>query len=140
MKNNKNNSALIFVNADAKGEILVCDEGLSFWGGIDPNTAKIIDVHHPNYGEVVAGKIVLMPSSRGSCSGSGVLLELALKGIAPAALIFLEAEDILTLGAIISERLFNLPVTTLRLKTSVYQDLSQAKEAEIKNSVLYFCK
>ena len=68
--------------------VLACDEGLSFWGGVDPDTGAIIDAHHPQRGAVVSGRIVLMPTSRGSCSGSGVLLALALGGKAPAALVF----------------------------------------------------
>ncbi|MDG2474853.1 MAG: aconitase X [Paracoccaceae bacterium] len=140
MTDNENTAATLFVNADAKGQILVCEEGLSFWGGVDPDTAKIIDVHHPNYGELVTGKIVMMSSSRGSCSGSGVLLQLARKGLAPAALIFWKPESILTLGAIISDRLFSCPVPTIRLSRTLYKALSLAKEAEIKDLTLVYSK
>ena len=140
MRDNENTAATLFINADAKGQILVCEEGLSFWGGVDPDTAKIIDVHHPNYGELVAGKIVMMSSSRGSCSGSGVLLQLARKGLAPAALIFWKPESILTLGAIISDRLFSCPVPTIRLPRTLYKALSLAKEAEIKDLTLVYSK
>ena len=138
MIDNENTAATIFVNADAKGEILVCKEGLSFWGGVDPETAKIIDVHHPNFGEFVSGKIVMMSSSRGSCSGSGVLLQLALKGLAPAAIIFFNSESILTLGAIISDKLFNCPIPIIRLQRELYEALSTAKEAEIKDLALVY--
>ena len=86
----------IFVTRDAKGEVLACKEGLSFWGGVDPDTGVIIDAHHPDFGATLAGRIVLMPTSRGSCSGSGVLLQLARSGSAPAALVFREDEEILT--------------------------------------------
>ena len=41
MTDNENTAATIFVNADAKGEILVCKEGLSFWGGVDPELSLI---------------------------------------------------------------------------------------------------
>ena len=130
--------ATMLVNNNTKGQLVICDEGLSFWGGVSPSTGKIIDTHHPNFGEEIAGKFVLMPSSRGSCSGSGVLLQLARNGIAPSALIFSESENILTLGAVISDRLFNCPVAIIRLAPALYHKLAQAKEAEIKNSVLYY--
>ena len=138
MRDNENTAATLFINADAKGQILVCEEGLSFWGGVDPDTARIIDVHHPNYGEFVCGKILMMSSSRGSCSGSGVLLQLALKGLAPAALIFWEPESILTLGAIISDRLFDCPIPIIKLERGLYKDLSFEKEDEIKNLTLIY--
>ena len=126
-----NNEAIIFVQNNVEGDIVVCNEGVSFWGGVDPDTGVIIDIHHPNCGEQLSGKIVLMPTSRGSCSGSGVLLQLAQNGNAPAALIFRENEDILILGAMIAERLFNKKIAILRLTTNIYNILTQQKSAKI---------
>lgn len=128
----------IFVTSDAKGEVLVCKEGLSFWGGVDPDTGVIIDAHHPDFGATLAGRIVLMPTSRGSCSGSGVLLQLARNGSAPAALVFREDEEILTLGAMIAGKLFEHPVAVLRLEPAVYDKLSMADVAEITHNALTF--
>lgn len=128
----------LFVSNATKGEVLTCQEGLSFWGGVDPDTGAIIDVHHSGHGQSIAGRIVLMPTSRGSCSGSGVLLQLARNGSAPAALVFRDTEDILTLGAMIAGRLFGCPVAVLRLAPAVYDALSMAGEAEISHDMLTF--
>ena len=132
--------ATLFVQNDTRGDVLTCREGLSFWGGVDPDTGRIIDTHHPDHGARLAGRIVLMPTSRGSCSGSGVLLQLARNGKAPAALVFREAEDILTLGAIISARLFDRPIAVLRLPAETYEALSRAAEVEIKGNTLLFAE
>lgn len=126
------------VEGDAAGKVLACAQGLSFWGGVDPDTGKIIDAHHPNCGVSLAGKIVLMPTSRGSCSGSGVMLQLARNGHAPAALVFREAEDILTLGAMIAARLFDRPVVIARLAPTLYDALGAAEAAKIQGGVLTF--
>ena len=138
MENISHNDAIIYVQNDVDSDIVVCDEGLSFWGGVDPDTGVIIDIHHPNCGEKLSGKIVLMPTSRGSCSGSGVLLQLAQNGNAPAALIFRETEDILTLGAMIAERLFDKNIAVLRLVPKIYNLLSEEKSAKIDNLKLHF--
>jgi hypothetical protein len=116
----------IIVPADAAGPVLRCDEGLSFWGGVDPDTGTIIDAHHPQHGRSLAGHVVLMPTSRGSCTGSGVLLGLALAGRAPAALVFREPEDILTLGAVIADRMFGRGVAIVRLDPDAYDALAAA--------------
>lgn len=126
----------LIVQADAAGEILHCDDGLSFWGGVDPATGTVIDVHHPWHGRSLAGKIVAMPTSRGSCSGSGVLLELALNGHAPAALVFSGPEEILTLGAVIAARLFGKPVAVLRLAPGDFAALAAAPEATLRGGTL----
>ena len=67
----------LIVAAEVQGPILLCDEGLSVWGGVDPQSGRIIDAHHPQRGQSLAGHVVMMPTSRGSCTGSGVLLGLA---------------------------------------------------------------
>ena len=127
----RSGSAQAIVPARAAGPVLVLSEGLSFWGGVDPATGTIIDAHHPLCGQSLAGRVVMMPTSRGSCTGSGVLLELALNGHAPAALIFREAEDILTLGALIAGRMFDRPLAVLRLPPADYAALAAQSEARI---------
>ena len=129
-------AAVLVVPADAEGEIAVCSEGLSFWGGVDPDTGVVIDAHHGLHGQSLAGRIVLMPTSRGSCSGSGVLLQLALNGHAPAALVFREGEEILTLGAAIASRMFGRPVGVARLPAPDYVALSACKAARLRGGRL----
>lgn len=126
----------LIVPAAAEGPVLVCSEGLSFWGGVDAHTGVIIDAHHPQHGQSLAGKIVLMPTSRGSCSGSGVLLELAMNGHAPAALVFREDEDILTLGALIATQMFERPVAVVRLPVVDYDLLATKPFAVLKGMLL----
>ena len=128
--------AQIIVPAAAEGAVLASPEGLSFWGGVDPATGMVIDAHHPLCGQSLAGKVVLMPTSRGSCTGSGVLLELALKGHAPAALVFREAEDILTLGALIAGKMFDKPLPVLRLGAEDYDRLAKTRRAQISPDML----
>ena len=138
MPSNKVLNSTLLVGNNARGPILHCQEGLSFWGGVDPDTGTIIDVHHSKHGASLSGKVVLMPTSRGSCSGSGVLLQLARNGNAPAALVFREKENILTLGAIISTQLFNSPLSVVRLEPTIYSALANADEAKILDNKLIF--
>ena len=132
----KETFGLLLAGADASGQVLAFTEGLSFWGGVDPKTGQVIDVHHAHHGTNVAGKIVLMPTSRGSCSGSGVLLQLALSRIAPAALIFCEDEEVLTLGAVVAELLFDAPVTVVRLPREFFQKVSGEGLVSIQGGTL----
>lgn len=115
----------------ADGPILATSEPLSFWGGVDPATGRIIDVHHPLHGQSIAGKVLMMPSTRGSCTGSGVLLDLALNGVAPAALIFSQPEDVATLGALIAGKMFEKPLPVLRLTPDDWERFSNEEKASI---------
>ena len=128
--------ARLVVPAQVHGDIIVCADGLSFWGGVDPDTGRVIDAHHDLCGQSLSGKIVLMPTSRGSCSGSGVLLELALNGRAPAAFVFREGEEILTLGAEIAARMFDRTVGVVHLPAAEYAALSTRRSVRIRGSRL----
>jgi len=116
----------LIVEGSAVGNTLVCPEGLSFWGGVDPQSGVIIDAHHPNHGDCISGKCLLMPTSRGSCSGSGVLLQLALNKSGPAAIIFNEPEQVLTLGAVVCDRIFGIKIPIIYLTKEDYLDVASA--------------
>ncbi|VVP20692.1 aconitase X [Pseudomonas fluorescens] len=96
----------------AQGALLFADVGLSFWGGVDASSGEVIDRHHPLSGEYLAGCVLAIPSGRGSCTGSSVLMELISNGHAPAALVLAEPDEILTLGVLVAQTIFarSLPV------------------------------
>jgi predicted aconitase with swiveling domain len=98
------------VAGEAAGEVLVLEEPLSFWGGIDPASGDIIDVHHPQRGSNIAGKVLVMPGGRGSSSSSSVLAEAIRAGTAPAAIVLREPDPIVALGAIVARELYGVTV------------------------------
>jgi uncharacterized protein len=89
--------ATTLVAGEAEGRALVLDEPLSFWGGVDPAT-----------GDIVAGRVLVMPSGRGSSSSSSVLAEAIRAGTAPAAIVLAEPDPILALGAIVARELYDV--------------------------------
>ncbi|WP_395515414.1 cis-3-hydroxy-L-proline dehydratase [Pseudorhizobium flavum] len=121
---------------EAEGPVLSTTEPLSFWGGVSPQDGRVIDVHHPLHGACLPGTILLMPSSRGSCSGSGVLLDLILSGGAPAALVFSGPEDVLTLGALVAAMMFDKQVPVIRLSEEDFRFLSGCDRAAMTRNVL----
>lgn len=93
-----------------EGTALVLDEALSLWGGIDPATGRIIDAHHPQRGANVSGRIVVMPSGRGSSSSASVLAEAVRAGTAPMAIVLGEPDLILAIGSAVAEDLYGVTV------------------------------
>jgi predicted aconitase with swiveling domain len=124
------------VTGSAEGELLHAEVGLSFWGGVDPQTGVIIDQHHPLRNQSLAGRVLAIPSGRGSCSGSGVLLELILNGHAPAAIIICEREEILTLGALVAEVVFEQSIPVLRVEREVFARVGEYRYARVAGSSL----
>ena len=103
----------------AKGPALVSSEPLSFWGGYDQKSGEIIDRHHPLSGENAAGKILVLPHSRGSSTTTAVLLEALRAGTAPAALLSTGKDTFFALAAVVSNEMYgiNLPVLALDAAT-----------------------
>jgi predicted aconitase with swiveling domain len=99
----------------ADGLALRLDEPLSFWGGVDPATGRIIDARHPQRGTSVAGRVLVMPSVRGSSSSSSVLAETVRAGCAPAAILLGEPDLILAVGAAVAEELYGIRVPIVQL-------------------------
>ena len=92
------------------GDELRLDESLSFWGGLDPTTGEIIDLHHPQRGESIAGRRLVLPGTRGSTSSPGVLVEAIRLGNGPAAIV-LPAPDLTVMSAVaIARRLYGAAV------------------------------
>lgn len=89
----------------ATGKALVLTAPISFWGGVDPRTARIADVRHPQHGRSIAGRVLFLPGTIGSSSASAVLLELVHAGIAPAALVLHEPDAILLLGLVVAREM-----------------------------------
>jgi uncharacterized protein len=98
------------VPGEAHGPALVLTEPLSFWGGLDPATGVIVDVHHPQRGAVVTGMVLVMPGGRGSSSSSSVLAEAIRAGTAPAAIVLAEPDPIIALGAIVARELYGVSI------------------------------
>lgn len=120
------------VSGIAQGQLLYADVGLSFWGGVEPFTGEVIDRHHPLSGQFISGRVLAIPSGRGSCTGSSVLLELILNGHAPAALVFERVEDILTLGVLVAEHLFGQSIPVISLGEAGFAALRDVAFARVE--------
>ena len=118
----------------AQGELLYADVGLSFWGGVEPFSGEVIDRHHPLSGQIITGRVLAIPSGRGSCTGSSVLLELILNGHAPAALVFEQVEDILTLGVLVAEQMFGHSIPVISLGEADFAALRPVKFLRVEGA------
>ena len=101
------------------GEVLVLDEPVSFWGGVD-HLGMIADIHHPQHGQSVTGKVLLMTASRGSSSGSFCLMELMRTHLAPAAIVMCEPDGIVCTGILVGTETYGYELPTVQLDPADY--------------------
>jgi predicted aconitase with swiveling domain len=96
------------VPGTAAGVSLVLPAPLSFWGGVDPRTGVIIDASQPSHGTSLRGRILAMPSGRGSSSSASVLAELIRTGLGPVGIVMARADPIVTAGAMTASALYGI--------------------------------
>ena len=87
----------------ATGEALVSSMGISFFGGVDPESGVVVERGHDLEGQSIAGKVLVFPTGKGSTVGSYTLYRLKRAGKAPIAIINAECETITAVGCIIAE-------------------------------------
>lgn len=117
---------LPLIPGSAEGEALASMHPLSFWGGVDPITGMVIDQRHELCGQLAAGKILIFPGSKGSSTGSEVLLEAVMNKVAPVGMLVTRQELILTLGALLAEYLYQVQLPIVKISE---EDLWQLQEA-----------
>jgi predicted aconitase/predicted aconitase with swiveling domain len=120
----------------AQGALLFADVGLSFWGGVDCASGEVIDRHHPLSGECLSGCVLAIPSGRGSCTGSSVLMELISNGHAPAALVLAEPDEILTLGVLVAQTIFARSLPVLCIGREAFATLRDHAVARVDGDTL----
>ncbi len=113
----------VVVEGCADAEALVSDTSLSFWGGVNASTGMIQDVHHSLNGQNLKGKILCVPYDRGSCSSSGVMLEMIRQGTNPAGILCIEAEPVLALGPIIGEKMYKRGIAMRTVSEETFRSI-----------------
>ena len=87
----------------AEAEAIVTKDGISFYGGVDPDTGKIVEVGHELEGQSITGKVLVFPTGKGSTVGSYTMYRMKKNNTAPVAIVNREIDTIIAVGCIISE-------------------------------------
>jgi hypothetical protein len=116
----------------AEGIALVTHQGISFFGGVDPDTGMVVERGHELEGQSIAGKILVFPTGKGSTVGSYTLYRLKHNGHAPAAILNRTCETITAVGCIIAEIPCLDQVDIERLESGMWLDVN-AGEGVVTN-------
>lgn len=98
----KKMKARVISKGEAEGEVIVSHRNFSFLGDVDVDTGAVVADDSDIQGESISGKVFVFPYGRGSTVGSYSLLTMEKNGVAPKAIINLESDAVIAVGAIIS--------------------------------------
>jgi predicted aconitase with swiveling domain len=112
---------------EAEGDALVSSMGISFFGGVDPETGIVTEKDHDLEGQSISNRILIFPSGKGSTVGSYTIYQLKSNGFAPAAIINAECETITAVGCIISEIpcVDKIPINQIKTGNNIWVDADQ---------------
>jgi uncharacterized protein len=116
----------------AEGEVLALSAPLSFWGAFDPRTGVIIDIHHPQRGECISGRILMMRETRGSGTAPGGMAEAIRLGTAPAAVILIKPDINLAIGAMVAQALYGRSCPVISVSSDDYGKLAKYKDLRVE--------
>ena len=67
-------AAVLLPGKDTTGKAMALTAPISFWGGVNPESALVADPRHPQYGRCITGSVLLVPATIGSSSAAAILL------------------------------------------------------------------
>jgi uncharacterized protein len=124
------------ITGDVEGELVVSREAFSFFGGFDFHTGVVVDPKSDVHGISLAGKVFAYPRGKGSSSTAGVILEALRQNTAPKAIINVESEKILAVGAIVAQVMFSMNIPVISISEEDFQSIFTGDYAIISGSRL----
>ena len=115
----------------AQGQVLKLEEPLSFWGGFDPSDGRILDRNHPQVGESISSKVLVIPGSRGSAGTPGGIAEALRRKVGPAAILLLQADVNITIGAQVADFLYTTTTPVLVLNDNDFSALQTGWKLQV---------
>lgn len=100
------------VDGTASGVVLRLDEPLNVWGGLDPATGTITHRQHPQHGACVAGRVLVLPETRGSGTNAQVVAQAMANGVGPVAVVLARPDAVLVAGLIAGAELHGIVCPT----------------------------
>ncbi len=127
-------TATVLHQGEAEGPLLVLQEPLSFWGGFDPQTGKIIDQHHPQAGANATGTLLALPETRGSAGTPAGVAEAIRNGCGPAGIITAKKDVNLVAGVMTALQLYDICVPIVEITRGDLATLTTGRLARISGA------
>jgi uncharacterized protein len=116
--------ATTLVGGNGRGEALKLTEPLNAWGGLDPDTGIIVHHSHPQRGQSLAGRVLVMQESRGSGTNAQVFAQAWANGNGPLAVILAAPDYVLCVGAVVANELYQVGCPVVVADADCYATLA----------------
>ncbi len=118
----------------ARGVVLKLTEPLNAWGGLDADSGVIVHHSHPQRGQCVAGRVLVMPQTRGSGTNAQVFAQAWANARGPLAVVLCAPDYVLCAGAVVGRELYNVTCPVVIADPAVYDALSDGDEVTVAST------
>ena len=115
-----------------RGTVLKLTEPLNAWGGLDPDSGVIVHRSHPQRGQCMAGRVLVMPQSRGSGTNAQVLAQAWSNGRGPLAVVLGAPDYVLCVGAVVCRDLYGVICPVVVADPTSYDSLRDRDEVTVE--------
>jgi predicted aconitase with swiveling domain len=115
----------------ARGPVLKLTEPLNAWGGLDAESGVIVHHSHPQRGQCVAHRVLVMPQSRGSGTNAQVFAQAWANGHGPVAVVLGAPDYVLCVGAVVSRELYGVICPVVVADPAAYDTLRDGDEVTV---------
>jgi uncharacterized protein len=122
------------LSGTGRGTVLKLTEPLNAWGGLDADSGLIVHHSHPQRGQSVAGRVLVMPQSRGSGTNAQVFAQAWANGRGPVAVVLGAPDYVLCVGAVVSRELYRVSCPVVIADPAAYDALSDGDEVAVEAS------
>ncbi|MBZ9765051.1 DUF126 domain-containing protein [Mesorhizobium sp. CA8] len=105
--------------------VVVLEKPINLWGGLDPQDGTITDGAHPQRGQSIAGKVMILPGTHGSSSGASILIDAVRRGFGPAAIVVRRPDPQIAIASLLAGELYGIP---LPVKVATAEDYSRLEK------------
>ena len=126
--------ATTLVAGRAHGRTLKLTEPLNAWGGLDPDTGVIVHHSHPQRGQSLAGRVLVMQESRGSGTNAQVFAQAWSTGNGPVAVVLAAPDYVLCVGAVVSHELYGVVCPVVVVDADHYNALGDGETVAVAAS------
>jgi predicted aconitase with swiveling domain len=91
----------------------------------------IVDIHHPQHGQSVSNRILVLPSSRGSSTGSYVLLELMRARLAPIGIVLSEPDGVICTGVLVGFETYGLTLPVIQISQTDLKTIESGSAGQV---------
>ncbi len=124
-------ASCVLIEGTCSAEALVLVERLSFWGGLDPATGRIIDPHHPQNGLSITGCLLVLPGTRGSTSAPSALAESIRCNTGPKGIILAERDVTIVVAVTLTAELYDKSIPVVVIETDDYHQIRTGQILQI---------